>query len=140
MEPLSKLNHHQHIHIILWQVSKLYLFLCDFCKKNVYSCKQSEKCRHKQPKLIRPFAVYHLFTQNLFILFAAFDLSSYPDNYYYKCNNKDNKDDSKGGIEHLFILVQQSLAFWTRQMKYRSCLSFGRSGSAVHLRLRLLLW
>ena len=50
LEPLSKLNHHQHTHIILWQVSKLYLFLCDFCKKNVYSCKQGDKCCHKQPK------------------------------------------------------------------------------------------
>lgn len=43
-------------------------------------------------------AVYHLFIQNLFILFATFDLSSYPDNYHDKCDNKDDKDDSKGGI------------------------------------------
>ena len=56
-------------------------------------------------------AVYHLFTQNLFILFAAFDLSSYPDNYYDKCDNKDNKDDSKGCIEHLFILVHNICVF-----------------------------
>lgn len=56
-------------------------------------------------------AVYHLFTQNLFILFAAFDLSPYPDNYYDKCNNKDNKDDSKGGIEHLFILIHNICVF-----------------------------
>ena len=43
-------------------------------------------------------AVYHLFIQNLFILFAAFYFSSYPDNYYDKCDNKDDKNDSKGGI------------------------------------------
>ena len=58
-------------------------------------------------------AAYHLFTQNLFILFATFDLSSYPDNYYDKCDNKDNKDDSKGGIEHLFILVHNICVFDT---------------------------
>lgn len=113
MEPLSKLNHHQHVYIILWQVSKLYLFLCDFCKKMCIRVSRVKNAvTNSQKHVDTPLlAVYHLFTQNLFILFAAFDLSSYPDNYYYKCNNKDNKDDSKGGIEHLFILVHNVCVF-----------------------------
>ena len=59
-------------------------------------------------------AVYHLFTQNLFILFAAFDLYSYPDNYYDKCDNKDNKYDSKVCIDlDTADEVSELSFFWT---------------------------
>lgn len=141
MEPLSKLNHHQHIHIILWQVSKLYLFLCDFCKKMcIRVSRVTNAVTNSQKHVDTPLlAAYHLFTQNLFILLPPLIFPLIQIIITTSAITRTIRTIARAVLS-IFLYWSITFAFWTRQMKYRSRLSFGRSGSAVHLRLRLLLW